>query len=153
MTLLLLFWVYPIKYAHGFIVLCLLLSQHKFFVSWWRHQMESFCAWPALCVGNSPVTGEYQWHAALMFSLCPNKRFIKQSRGWWFETPSRSLWRHCKGTNLKRLATLSAGAIFTNSLDLRPDSRLGLDPDRVSLETQSRSKSSRIHKGKSSRLD
>ena len=45
------------------------------------------------------------------------------------------------------------GAIFTNSLDLRLDSRLGLDPDRVSSETRSGSKSSPIHKGKSSRLD
>ena len=44
-------------------------------------------------------------------------------------------------------------AIFTNSLDLRLDSRLGLDPDRVSSETRSGSKSSPIHKGKSSRLD
>ena len=24
----------------------------------------------------------------------PDKRFSKQSRSWWFETPSRSLWRH-----------------------------------------------------------
>ena len=24
-----------------------------------------------------------------------NERLSKQSRGWWFETPSRSLWRHC----------------------------------------------------------
>ena len=24
----------------------------------------------------------------------PNKRFRKQSWGWWFETPSRSFWRH-----------------------------------------------------------
>ena len=32
-----------------------------------------------------------------MFSLtCSlNKRLNKQSWGWWFETPSRSLWRHC----------------------------------------------------------
>ena len=26
--------------------------------------------------------------------LCLNKRLSKQSWGWWFETPSRSLWRH-----------------------------------------------------------
>ena len=26
-----------------------------------------------------------------------NKRLNKQSWGWWFETPSRSLWRHCNG--------------------------------------------------------
>ena len=29
------------------------------------------------------------------FDLRPNKRLRKQSRGWWFETPSRPLWRHC----------------------------------------------------------
>ena len=69
--------------------------------SWWRHQMETFSALLALCVGNSPVTGEFphkgQWRGALMFSLiCHlNKRLSKQSYGWWFEMPSRSLWRHC----------------------------------------------------------
>ena len=25
----------------------------------------------------------------------PDKQLCKQSRRWWFETPSRSLWRHC----------------------------------------------------------
>ena len=35
-----------------------------------------------------------------MFSLvCTlNKRLSKQSWGWWFETPTRSLWRHCNET-------------------------------------------------------
>ena len=28
------------------------------------------------------------------FDLRPNKRLSKQSCGWWFETPLRSLWRH-----------------------------------------------------------
>ena len=46
--------------------------------------------WPV----NSPPKG--QWRGALLFSLiCLNKRLSKQSWGWWFETPSRSLWRHC----------------------------------------------------------
>ena len=36
---------------------------------------------------NSPHKG--QWHGTL------NKRFSKQSGGWWFEMPSRPLWRHC----------------------------------------------------------
>ena len=38
-----------------------------------------------------------QWRGPLMFSLiCAlNKRLSKQSWGWWFETPSRPLWRHC----------------------------------------------------------
>ena len=30
-----------------------------------------------------------------VFYLRPNKRLSKQSRRRWFETPSRSLWRHC----------------------------------------------------------
>ena len=29
----------------------------------------------------------------VFFDLHLNKRLSKQSRGWWFETPSRSLWR------------------------------------------------------------
>ena len=46
---------------------------------------------------NSPHKGH--WRGALLFSLiCAfNKRLSKRSWGWWFETPSRSLWRHCNG--------------------------------------------------------
>ena len=38
-----------------------------------------------------PVT----WNFVFFFHLCLNKRLGKQSWGWWFEMPSRSLWRHC----------------------------------------------------------
>ena len=75
----------------------------EFILSWWRHQMEIFSASLALCVGNSPVTGEFPAQMPVtrsfdVFSdLRLNKRFSKQSWGWWFETPVRSLWRHCKG--------------------------------------------------------
>ena len=67
----------------------------------WRHQMETFSALLALCAGNSPVTGEFPsqrqvtWSFDVFFHLCLNKRVSKQSSGWWFETPSRSLWCHC----------------------------------------------------------
>ena len=46
---------------------------------------------------NSPHKG--QWHGALIFffDLRLNKRLSKQSGGWWFETPSRPLWRHHNG--------------------------------------------------------
>ena len=69
--------------------------------SWWRHQMETFSALLALCTGNSPVTGEFPeqrpvtWSFDVFFDLRLNKLLSKQSSGWWFETPSRSLWRHC----------------------------------------------------------
>ena len=38
----------------------------------------------------------------IFFDLCLNKRLSKQSWGWWFETPLRSLWRHC---NVRRIIT------------------------------------------------
>ena len=69
--------------------------------SWWRHQMETFSALLAFCVGNSPVTGEFPSQRPVtrsfdvFFDLRLNKRLSKQSWGWWFETPSRSLWHHC----------------------------------------------------------
>ena len=69
--------------------------------SWWRHQMETFSALLAFCAGNSPVTGEFAAQRPVtqsfdvFFDLGLNKRLSKQSWGWWFETPSRPLWRHC----------------------------------------------------------
>ena len=38
-----------------------------------------------------PVTRSFD----VFFDLCLNKRLSKQPWGWWFETPSWSLWRHC----------------------------------------------------------
>ena len=67
----------------------------------WRHQMEAFSALLALCAGNSPVTGEFPAQRPVtrgfdvFFDLCLNKRLSKQSWGWWFQMPLRSLWRHC----------------------------------------------------------
>ena len=63
-------------------------------------QMETFSALLAICVGNSPVTGEFPPQRPVTrsfdvyFDLRPNKRLSKQSWGWWFETLSRPLWRH-----------------------------------------------------------
>ena len=68
--------------------------------SWWRHQMETFSALLAIFAGNSPVPGEFPTQRPVTrsfevyFDLRPNKWLSKQSRGWWFETLSCSLWRH-----------------------------------------------------------
>ena len=73
--------------------------------SWWRHRMETFSALLALCEGKSPVTGEFSsqrpvtWSFDVFFHLRLNKRLRKQSRGWWFETPSHPSWRHCNDDN------------------------------------------------------
>ena len=67
--------------------------------AWWRHQLDIFIALLALCAANSPVTGEFPPQRPVtqnfvFFDLDP---WIKQSRGWWLEAPSRSLWCHCRG--------------------------------------------------------
>ena len=79
---------YTLRHAHG-----------QF--SWWRHLMETFSALLAICAGNSPVTGEFPAQRPvtrgfdIFFDLRLNKRLSKQLWGWWFDTPSRPLWRHC----------------------------------------------------------
>ena len=64
---------------------------------WWRHQMETFSELLAICAENSPVTGEFpeQMPVTRSFDVFFDLRLSKQSWGWWFETPSRPLWRHC----------------------------------------------------------
>ena len=63
--------------------------------------MKTFPTLLVLCAGNSPMTGEFPAQRPVMrsfdvfFDLHLNKRLCKQSWGWWFETPSSSLWRHC----------------------------------------------------------
>ena len=55
----------------------------------------------AFCAGNVPVTGEFPPQRPVTrsfdvyFDLHLNKRLIKQSWGWLFETQSRAIWRHC----------------------------------------------------------
>ena len=44
-----------------------------------------------ICAVSSSVTGEFL-----------NKRLSKQSWGWRFETPSRSLWRHCNDHRIQQ---------------------------------------------------
>ena len=72
--------------------------------TWWRHQMETFYALLALCVGNSSVTGEFPSQRPVtrsfnvFFDLRLNKQLSKHLRRWWFETPSQSLWRHYNET-------------------------------------------------------
>ena len=53
--------------------------------------------------GNSTIPGEFPtqrpvtWSFGVFFDLRLNKRLSKRWRCWWFETPSRPLWRHRNG--------------------------------------------------------
>ena len=68
---------------------------------WSHHQMDTFSALLVICAGNSPVTGRFSAQRPvsrsfdIFFDLRLTKRLSKQWWGWWFEKPSRSLWRHC----------------------------------------------------------
>ena len=71
----------------------------------WKHIPRS---WPFVRgIHRSPVNSPHKglWRGSLMLSLiCAlNKRWSKQSWGWRFETPSRSLWRHCNDLRLNKL--------------------------------------------------
>ena len=58
-------------------------------IRWWRHQMETF----STVTGH--LCGEFAGSFHVFFDLRLNKRLSKQSWGWWFETISCPLWRHC----------------------------------------------------------
>ena len=93
-------------YMIPFLIFFMLLRVFMWHIqpSWWRHQMETFSALLAICAGNSPVTGEFPAQRAgtrsfdIFFDRHPNKRLSKHWWGWWFETPSRPLWRHYSDT-------------------------------------------------------
>ena len=81
--------------------------------TWWRHQMETCSALLALCVGNSPVTGEFPSQRPVtrgfdvFFYLGLNKRLSKHSQSRRFVTPPGSLWRHCSGQHLGTMISVS----------------------------------------------
>ena len=87
------------------------LIQTLYNKTWWCHQMETFSALLAICAGNSPVNDEFPAHRPVtrsfdvFFHLHLNKRLSKQSWGWWFETLSRPLWRHCNETFMIKCST------------------------------------------------
>ena len=62
---------------------------------WWRPQMKTFSALLAICVGNSPVSGEFPaqrpvtWSFDVFFDLHLDGHLW----GWWLEIPSCPLWR------------------------------------------------------------
>ena len=68
--------------------------------------MKTFSALLVICAGNSLVSSEFPAQRPVtrsfyvVFDLRLNKRLNKQSWGWWFETLSRSLWRHCNEKSL-----------------------------------------------------
>ena len=77
------------------------------------------------------VRGIHHWQMTQVFEifldLRLNKSLSKQSWGWWFETPLRSLWRHCNAPKYPRplfnKKTLSYGCSNPNIYLIRASRR------------------------------
>ena len=96
------FYLYTLRFT-SMVPEVLRLPQWNNSEAWWHHQMGTFSALVAICLGKSLVPDKFHaqrpvtWSFDVFFDLRLNKRLSKQSWGWWFETLSSSLWRHCNG--------------------------------------------------------
>ena len=73
---------------------------HESMVTMMTSSNGFFCVTGHLCgefTGDRWITSQRPVTRSLnvFFDLCLNKRLSNQSWGWWFETPSRPLRRHC----------------------------------------------------------
>ena len=92
--------IFHLLWAIGFrpVILTPRLNKTHYDVIKWKHVPRY---WPSVRgIHRSPVNSPHkgQSRAALMLPLiCAwiNAWELEQSWGWWFETPSRSLWCHC----------------------------------------------------------
>ena len=103
-----------------------LIRRYTFVLTWWRHQMKKKSALLALCAGNSPVTGEFptQRPVTRSFDVFFGLRLSKQSRGWWFERQSRSVWRHCNENQMTvPIGDAETPSNYGNTPDPRIDTR------------------------------
>ena len=95
-------WYYYPNQLHTINSLCIVCVMSWFITSWVCPNQfhDDVIKWKRFLV-TGPLCREFTLHrqipGALIFSLiCTwKKTFSKQSRHLWFETPSRSLWRHC----------------------------------------------------------
>ena len=117
--------------------------------------MEIFSALLALCSGNSPVTGEFPSQRPVtrsfdgFFELRLNKPLSKQSSGWWFETPSGSLWRHCNDLIVYWTCNTASDPNICSVIDLPSQNRsdiLGIRCDLCLLRPEQDAKQHRSDK-------
>ena len=82
---------------------------HHGVVTWYVIKWKHFPRyWPFVRgIHRSPVNSPHkgQWRGTFFFDLQLNKWLGKQSWGWWLETLSCPLWRHCNG--LSRVSSIT----------------------------------------------
>ena len=93
------FLCYQVNYVTSKCLYIYIFSQYDW-IKMTSSNGNTFCVTGHLW-GNSRVTSEFPAQRPVtqsfdvFFDLRLNKRLRKQWRSWWFETPSRPLWRHC----------------------------------------------------------
>ena len=76
-------------------------NEPQIWCKWWYHddviKWKHFPRfWPFVRVpGDFPTQRPVMRNFDVFFDLRPNIRLSKHWWGWWFETPSHQLWRHC----------------------------------------------------------
>ena len=70
---------------------------------------------------NSPHKRPFTPSFNVFFDLSLNKRLNKQWWCWWFETLSRSLWRHCNGSSGHVCKLLVVFYVYYAPYKLRPE--------------------------------
>ena len=107
------YWYFPkLKLEHGWDIMMTSSNGNIFRVT------GSLCGEftsPGEFPTQRPVTRRFD----VFFDLRLNKRLSKQPWGWWFETPSLSLWRQCNVTSHKKKKKNQCIMIYPNPISLR----------------------------------
>ena len=90
-----------------------------------RHQMENIFRVTDHLFGEFPAQRPVTRSFDVFYDLRPNKQLNKQPWGWWFETPSRPLWRHSNGyrTAWRNMVTTLYARQCVNTLSPRQNGR------------------------------
>ena len=100
-------------------------------LQWWLHQMVHFPRYWS--TGHRWVPLKKASDAELWcFLLHLNKQLSKNSRRRWFETPSRSLWRHCNEYHIGRHIVLDSNV--SNALEFQSFCNLACAPNIQQIE-------------------
>ena len=132
---------------HDFVVCCFTLIYVEYIATYvaisrhvdvikWKHFPRY---WPFVRgIHRSPAQRPVTRSFDVFFDLHPNKRLSKQWWGWWFETPSSPLWRHCNGAvevEVKWRSNVSAGRILFDTCDTVTLDELVFTSDHKSIVT------------------
>ena len=104
---------YPCPHVENTVMLVARLSCTRLMTTIWKNSHDDVIKWKHFPrywpfvrgIPRSPVNSPHtqrpvtrSFEVFIDMDLRLNKRLSKQWWCWWFETPSRSLWRHCNGS-------------------------------------------------------